>query len=207
MKNNKEISISKGNMKLGNIWNISLPPIKVCGKNLPCYAKCYARKAYRLYPSTKAAWDKNYELYTRDPVRYFQLIDEFLTKEKPNHFRFHVAGDFIDKLYLKKTLELVDKHKDIKFLAFTKRFELLKNITERDNFSIVLSMWPNLHIDNKLLKKYPVAWVYDPKNVDNRIPKDNIIHCNSNCQTCNDNKGKSCWELRKLKKDVVFHIH
>lgn len=209
MKTNKEICISKGNMKLGNIYNVSLPPVKSCGKNLPCYAKCYARKAYRMYPSTKKAWDKNFNLYKSNPGRYFELLDEFLTKNKPAYFRFHVAGDFVDQDYFNEVLRLVDNHRDTKFLVFTKRFDLLSNYASyrRDNLSIVLSMWPNLPLDKDLQNNYPIAWMFDKKNKDNRIPKTNIIKCNSNCQTCNGNKGKSCWHLRELGKDVVFHVH
>lgn len=200
---NKEICISLGNMKLGKIYNISLPPIKSCASNLPCYAKCYARKAYRMYPSTKKAWDKNYELYKSNPGRYFQLINEFLTNKKPEYFRFHVAGDFPDIQYLHKVLELVDNHKDIKFLAFTKRFDLVKLIDKRPaNLSIVLSAWPNLPIDKELRKKYHVAWMLDKKNIDTRISK-NAYKCPSDCQKCN----KMCWKLAKKNRDVVFKVH
>ena len=209
---NKEISISKGNMKLGSIWNVSLPPGKSCGKNLPCFEKCYARKAYRQYPATKAAWDKNYELYKQDPGKYFRLIDEFLAMKKPTHFRFHVAGDIPDMGYYLKLLELVDSHTDTKFLVFTKKFDILQQAKSsyiRDNLSIVLSAWPNMPMDKELQNKYPVAWMEDPKNYDSRIPKDKdkVFYCTSNCQTCNKNKGKTCWELARLKKDVVFKVH
>lgn len=208
MTKKKEISISKGNRKLGNIYNISLPPIKSCENKLPCYRKCYARKAYRLYPETKAAWDKNYELYKAWPAEYFKLLDEFLTKTGPAHFRFHVGGDIPDAKYLNRMIQLVNKHKDIKFLAYTKKFNLLKTLSAPPgNLSIVLSMWSNLPIDKDLQKKFPLAWVYDKKNPDQRIPKTRVINCNSNCQTCNRNKGKACWSLAELKKDVVFHIH
>jgi glycosyltransferase involved in cell wall biosynthesis len=205
---NKEVSISEGNRKLGNVYNISLPPIKSCGSNLPCYRKCYARKAYRMYPSTRKAWDKNYELYNKDPGKYFNVLDNFLTEKKPSHFRLHVAGDFPDIQYLQKVVELVENHKDTKFLAFTKRFDLLNIVKSCPaNLSIVLSAWPNFPMDKELQKKYPVAWMYDKKDKDNRIPKKDVIKCNSNCQTCNKNKGKVCWDLKKLGKDVVFHVH
>ena len=46
----------------------------------------------------------------------------------------------------------------------------------------------------------------DKKDKDNRIPKKNVIKCNSNCQTCKT-KGKVCWDLKKLGKDVVLHVH
>jgi hypothetical protein len=206
---NKEICISKGNMKLGNIYNISLPPIKSCAKNLPCYAKCYARKAYRLYPSTRKAWDKNFNLYKKNPGKYFKLLDDFLTKKLPTHFRFHVAGDIPDQEYFNAMVfDIVKKHKNIKFLVFTKRFDLIKTLNNQpENMSIVLSMWPGLPVDIDLALKYRIAWVFDKNNIDNRIPKKNVIACNSNCQTCNKGKGKACWDLLKLKKDVIFKIH
>jgi hypothetical protein len=205
---NKEIYISKGNMKLGNIWNISLPPILSCAKKLPCYKTCYARKAYRLYPGTKKAWDKNFNLYKINPDKYFKLLDEFLQDKQPEYFRFHVSGDIPDQEYFNRMIfDIVMKHKNIKFLIFTKKFNIIKTLNNPPpNISIILSMWPNLPIDKGLQKKYPVAWMYDKKNPDPRIPKENIIKCNSNCQTCNK-IGKTCWNLFKLGKDVVFHKH
>jgi len=50
------VKISNGNTKLGRIPNISLPPIKACGKDVPCKSDCYALKAYRQYPATRKAW-------------------------------------------------------------------------------------------------------------------------------------------------------
>ena len=202
---NKEISISKGNIKLGNIWNISLPPIKSCYPNLPCYKKCYARKAYRAYPSTKKAWDKNYNLFKTAPGRYFQLIDEFLNNKNPEYFRWFVAGDCPNKNHLLNIIKLSNKHLNTKFMMFTKRYDLLLNNKENipSNLSINVSAWNGLTIPNELRKKYRIAWFLDPKNPDYRIKKvKNIIHCPGSCKTC-----KVCWHLSTLKKDVLFIKH
>jgi len=206
-----KLSISKGNIKLGKIYNISLPPVKSCGKNLPCYATCYAQKAYRMYPGVRKAWNKNFAVYKKDSSDYFKQIDDFLTEKKPTHFRWHVAGDFPDVDYYVRVLGIADKHKDVKFLAFTKRFDMLKQIhaLPRENLSIVLSAWFNLRLDKGLRNQYPVAWMDDKKNPDQRIPstlRGEAIACPSNCQIC-IKKDMSCWNLRKIGLDVVFLKH
>lgn len=52
------ICVSNGNSKLGSIPNISLIPGKDCG-DVPCKAQCYALKAWKQYPETRAAWKRN----------------------------------------------------------------------------------------------------------------------------------------------------
>ena len=202
-----KISISKGNDKLGSICNISLPPIVTCPKNTPCSKRCYARRIYVRRPVVRKAWNKNLKLYQDDPNAYFQLLDQHLKKSKLTHFRFHVSGDIPDKNYFIKMLQVVDNNKDIKFLVFTKRFDLLKDFNQRrNNLSIVLSMWPGMQVGEEVFRSFPKAWVYDKNNIDDRIPA-NVSQCNSNCQTCDGGKGKNCWSLYETKQDVVFHIH
>jgi len=204
---NKEISISKGNMKLVGIPNINLPPIKTCRKNAPCCRDCYSMKAYRLYPSARRAWDNNYCLYKSDPKKYFNSLNSFLKTSKPKYFRFHSSGDFVDSNYLSNVLRIVKENKDIKFLAYTKQYELLENIKQiPDNFSMVLSAWPGLKIDKSLLKRFPVAWMWDKKNIDKRIPKSEYINCSGDCNIC-IKRNRSCWNLKQLKKDVIFKKH
>jgi hypothetical protein len=69
------IHISKGNSKLGNIPNLSLPPVKACPNSKWCFQKelhlkCYAMKFYIMRPLVKKAWDDNYQLAQENPNQF-----------------------------------------------------------------------------------------------------------------------------------------
>jgi len=193
------VKISNGNSKMGKIPSVSLPPIKACGKDVPCKSDCYALKAYRLYPTTRKAWDHNLECYNQNPDLYFASIGNWLVKHQPRFFRWHVAGDILDQFYLDKMRDIAKTFPKIKFLAFTKRIDLTYHFLP-DNLSIVFSMWPGF---GKQLQHVamPKAWLHDPANIDPRIPGD-ALECPGNCDNCG-----MCWHLKNLNKDVVFYKH
>src|ERR1039458_1514923 len=98
MKNNQIISLSRGNRKLGSVMNISTTPGRCCPKGVPCASDgCYANKAIRMYPGTRAAWRRNELIARREPESYFSQIAAQVTKAKPRLFRFHVAGDILNR--------------------------------------------------------------------------------------------------------------
>lgn len=194
----KAISIAKGNTKMGRVPSISLPPIKACSR---CAAKycgkaCYAMKAYRMYKQTKAAYDRNYEVARTDPNEYFRQVEAFLARVKPSFFRFHVSGDFLDQDYVNRAYVLARKFPEIKFLAFTKRFEL-SFAGRPENFTIVFSAWPGMHMRRRA--GIQVAWMQD--GTETRVPA-NALECPGNCETC-----AMCWNLSTIKRDVVFNKH
>ena len=91
-------------------------------------------------------------------------------------------------------------------MIFTKRFKIISDCKETipNNLQINLSSWNSVPIPKKLRNKYRVAWFLDPKDKDPRVAKvKNIFHCPSDCMACN----KTCWNLSKLKKDVLFIKH
>ena len=72
MKRNQQVSISKGNRKLGGVMNISTTPRRCCPEGVPCASGgCYAWKAYRLYPATRKAWSRNERIARDHPDSYF----------------------------------------------------------------------------------------------------------------------------------------
>jgi len=190
-----KICISKGNMKLGKIANISLAPILSCDKKVECSKDCYALKAYRLYPNVKKAWADNLKIYRKDPDLYFNTIDKFLSNGKTSFFRWQQAGDIYDQAYYNRMVEIAKKYKDIKFLVFTKKYHLDFS-TKPDNLEIVFSAWPGRDIPKT---KFKIAWMND--GIENRIPN-NAIECPGNCESCG-----MCWNLSKLNKDVYFNKH
>ena len=93
------VCISKGNIKLGSIPNVNLPPIVTCESGVPCAQKngCYALKAYRQYPNVRNAWNNNLNVYSMNPDFYFESICKQLGKMKNlPRFRWHSSGDMVD---------------------------------------------------------------------------------------------------------------
>jgi hypothetical protein len=207
--------LSKGNSKMGRVWNISLPPVTACPKGVPCADKCYARKAYRQYPATRAAWDHNLEFARSDCPGFHESIREQLraARKLPTFFRWHVSGDILSEDYLDEMMETAAEFPGVKFLAFTKQHHLVAFVAEmaRDNgpsfvtvansmpqnLTIVFSAWPNHPIHNP--HGFPVAWCQD--GTEDRVPE-TALSCPGNCEACG-----MCWELPKLGRDVTFDIH
>jgi hypothetical protein len=191
--------ISDGNMKLGNIPNVSLTPCKSCSPDAPCKKKCYAMKAYRMYPKVRKAWDTNRKESKSNRTKYFADIRKFLAKKMPRFFRWHVAGDIPDEDYLSHMVNIAKTFPEVKFLAFTKRHDILKDwpaVEMPKNLSIVASMWPNW---GSAPEGYPRAWMQD--GTEKRVPE-NALECPGACHNCG-----ACWNLKNLKRDVVFHKH
>ena len=190
------LTISLGNMKTGAIPAISLPPIKTCRKNAPCRTSCYAMKAWRAYPTAKAAWDGNLKFFKKDPAKFEEAIDKILVKLTPKFFRWHVAGDIPSQEYFTIVKKIAKKHNKTKFLIFTKQYEF--NYTRAPkNLVVVFSAWPGLKMPRH---RKSIAFMRDKKSPDNRIK--NTIECPGNCETCG-----ACWSLSKLNKNVVFDKH
>jgi len=193
-----KLHISKGNMKLGKIPNISLPPAVTCRPKVPCAKQCYAQKAMRLYPSVRKAWLENWQfLQAYGAAQYFIAIETWLREHRPTHFRWHVSGDMPDVAYAEWVMQTARIFPDIKFMMFTKRWDLLP-LGEKipDNFSIILSMWPGLR-NPKGFDDFPRAWL----SIDKRRPNFHF-KCPGRCDEC-----YKCWDIVKLGYDVVFDLH
>ncbi len=193
-----QVCISKGNIKLGGIPNFSLTPGKTCSKEAcnTCLKSCYAMKAYRQYKGTRDAWDRNSDIAVSNPIEIFNQVHEYLEKKKPRFFRIHVAGDFVSKDYARVWMDLASCHPETKFLAFTKRWDIVDDMTVPDNLSIIYSAWPGCPPPPSTRQR---AWVQD--GTETRIP-DDAIECPGRCENCN-----MCWSLPSIRKDVFFHKH
>lgn len=202
-----KITISKGNKKLGNIPNISLPPIWSCVKNVPCAKSCYAMKSYRMYPNVKTAWNNNLAVAKTNRESYFSQIKDYLTKHNPHFFRFHTSGDILDYNYFAHMLRIAYVFPDTQFLVFTKNYkvvnEFLNDIKKSDpcmnvpwypaNFKLYFSAWPDWIIDNP--HNIPIAYMQDGTV---QI-SESTYECPGSCLNC-----KHCFTNGNA---VVFHKH
>ena len=107
---NLKVCISKGNSKLGNIPNVSLPAGKACALNVPCRKDCYANKCTSKFPNVQHAWEQNYIMATNHRELYFNQISEFFKKSKTKVFRWHVSGDILDNAYIYPLLMLMKNY-------------------------------------------------------------------------------------------------
>jgi len=162
---------------------------------------CYALKAYRLYPGTRAAWRRNEDLAKHHPDSYFRQIEAEIAKTKPRLFRWHVAGDILSRDYLGGMCRIAAENPGTHFLAFTKAFEIVNRYEDHKaipaNLVLVFSAWPGMTFLNP--HRHRVAWMQD--GTETRVPED-ALECPGNCESCG-----LCYELPKLGRDVVFHRH
>lgn len=197
MKNG--VRISKGNTKMGAIPSVSLPPHRTCNPDAPCWADCYAWRFYQRHEAVRNAYDSNLAIYHQNPDLYFDDIHEFLLRHRPSLFRFHVSGDFPDLSYFQTAHAIAAAYPDVRFLAFTKRFDLITAEQVRlmpENFTLVASAWPGWPIPDL---RIPIAFMDDGS--EDRLTGDEIV-CPHSCEDCGE-----CWHLKSQERNVVFPKH
>lgn len=197
-----KLHISKGNIKIGNCYNMSLTPLKTCSAAacMTCGKKgnCYALKSYIQYPGVRTAWDDNTDLAINNLVQMETDLRKHFAKHSTGYFRLHVAGDFVTVEYAQMWARIAADFPNVKFLAFTKQFDNVREIEFPSNFSLVLSAWKGLEIPADLQAKYMTAYCVEPED---EIPE-HCIECPGSCENC-----MSCWDLHKTGWNVAFHKH
>lgn len=210
-----KLSISRGNSKLGNIPNISLTPglCGSCAKDVPCRGTCYAHKAYRQYPRTRAAWDGNLKLWQEDTDEYWMQLKSFLSRTEKDRFRFHVAGDIPSMQYMCSiVVTAAEVFPHIKFLCYTKRYDYLfemRDVKLPPNLSLVVSRWPGWRTEQgiELGKHFPSAYMV-PKgesytDVYPELHGEIVFRSPGDCTHC-----RQCWNLpHSMVKGVLFDEH
>lgn len=148
------VKISEGNNKLGAIPSVSLIPVMDCGNCAICAKSCYDLRNDMIYKEVIKTRAINSAILHEDPERYFKEIDGYLDYRFPRAFRFHIGGDIQNKWYLDKMCDIARKHKDTKFLAFTKMFDVCNEYLDEgnvipENMHILFSGWLGLKMDNR----------------------------------------------------------
>lgn len=198
------LSVSLGNTKLGNIPQFNLPPGMTCSKEacktcLVC--GCYAVKAWKQYKDVRYAWYCNYMGLTHYPHEVEKALFSFFSRNrrKPlQFFRIHSSGDFFAAWYLLMWCRIAAAFPDIRFLAFTKQFDVLRSVGRDripENMIVYLSGWEGLTVPEDLRKLYPVA-----DCVPEGMPApENSTECAGDCRNC-----KHCFISGK---NTYFHKH
>lgn len=200
------VKISTSVTKLGTqIPSINLPPIVTCRANAPCAKGCYALRGHFRYDVVKNRLAENLSAYKENPKLFFDMITEQTRLFK--FVRWHSSGDIVDYNYLTGMCRVARKNKDVKYLCFTKKYELVNQYVSDNhlipkNLRIVFSCWKDFVPDNPY--NFPTTWVYFPKKEEgdfNGLIPDDAIPCTGKCYAC-----QACWQLTK-GQSVVFRKH
>ena len=188
-----KLCISEGNVKIGRVMNVSLPPILSCANCAGCSRLCYDIKACAQYPNTVIdARMRNMSILTRDRARYFALIDAAISRRRSHkYFRWHVAGDIVDIDYFDNMVRIARRHPDFVFWTYTKNYKVVNAWCAehgRDaipaNFSIMFSEWRGMPMDNPYnFPQFSVVFKDEEK------PQG--FYCPGNCDICKS-AGRGC---------------
>lgn len=196
--------ISRDNHKTGPIPVINLPAGETCRDDAPCMKECYALKMYRVHPNNIDAHRRNLNAYRNNPKFFFDFVAASTALDR--FCRWFGFGDIVDAEFLAGMVRVARKNKNTKYLAFTKKFNLVNAYLDSGkkfpkNLTIILSCWgasfPAINPHN-----LPVAHVRfkgdNPENAD--IPID-AFPCAGDCATC-----IACWRMR-AGESVCFDLH
>ena len=194
---NIPICISSGNRKIGRVMNVSLMPGLSCKNCAECIRFCYDIKACLQYSETVIdARIRNYVLLTRTRDEYFSRIEKAISQRRKNKFfRWHVAGEIIDKDYLKRIVEIARNHPDFIFWTYTKVYWIVNEYVKENGNSIIAAIPENLHImfsewDGMPMNnpyQFPVFTCKMPsgnKNHPDPSYFENLYKCPGNCDIC-----------------------
>lgn len=207
MKNNRtnvcNVSISKGNIKMGAIQSVSLPAIKTC-RDCLCKEKCYAAKLERFRPSVRNAYQRNLDILLNDPEAYWREVEAAVMTNR--YFRFHISGDIPTIDYLRRMIDIAKRNQHCEILCFTKRYEyvnqlLAEEVELPDNLHLIFSAWVGLEMVNPF--SLPEAHVRFKDG--STTAREDAIPCGGNCTECVTTDG-GCWTL-KHGEQVVFNEH
>ena len=196
--------ITWDNIKLGGkIPQLNMAYLVTCRKDAPCFKDCYCTHGNMAYPNVRDSHKKKYELYKADPEGFFKKLDEELSWNTPKYFRWHSAGDIVDIKYLDLMCWLARRHKETRFLCFTKKFEMVNTYLDGhrkpENLILVLSNWDTWRVVNP--HNLPESFVDFGRGTEG-IPRF-AYACSGKCEQC---EGQHCWHMKK-GDSVCFNKH
>lgn len=206
--NSGKIHISEGNKKVGDIKSFSLPPVISCDPKYckECEKYCYAKKAYRQYKGTKAAYDDNFDVVQKDLLTFTDsMVKYFSGVNSPRVFRVHVSGDFFSVPYLLAWVTIAKRAKGSVFYSYTKSFDVFNTFFKmgyRLPKNLVIRLSANAdcnYIPCNISADLPLAFVRKGVNYDYF---DDSFICPAKHKTCAE--CGLCW---KVRKNVIFDIH
>lgn len=188
------VIISRGNKKIGRVLNVSLLPIFDCGNCKQCSRYCYDIKACMMYKNVMHARAVNSYIYHSDPEKYFQDIKNALnTWRGDKYFRYQVAGDIPDRIYLEKMIETAIEYPDWTFWTYTKMYHIVNAWIDEnggtkdalpENLKIMFSPWIGTKMENPYNMPVFAVRMKDGNNDYTEEQFSNMFKCPGNCDVC-----------------------
>ena len=195
-RSSNEVHMTNQNSKTGvACWNLSMPTL-TCREDAPCRPEnggsCYCEKGRQAFAKNKACRLRNWRILQENREDYWEQV-EFRLKHSPlPYFRYNDAGEIPDYQYITEMVELAEKFPDIKFLAYTKMYEMVNQwIYDHgdsadvlpENLCIRFSPWDkDWYVPNPY--DLPMAWVdFKRKEINPEFPE--------KCASCPNQKDKN----------------
>ena len=207
MEKELTVKISAGNIKMGEIPSVSLPPIKTCAPDAckTCGKKgCYAKRMYNRLPTVKESYDRNLNILENDPEKYWRAVEGAVLGSTT--FRFHVSGDILNTEYLQHMVEIAERNKHCEIIAFTKRFDFCNEYLASHNYEfpqnlhIIYSAWKGLEMINPF--NMPECHVIFKDGTMTASEEKRSYYCSGNCFECFKNKH-NCFNLKKGEQILI----
>lgn len=125
------------------IVNFTIPALqsingfRTCPNAGLCATGCYARMGAYVFKGPRVKHEANLQATLKADFPIIAIAE--LTKLKPDLVRIHDAGDFYSREYLAKWIAIAIAMPDVKFYAYTKMVQLVKNTVLPDNLMIIFS--------------------------------------------------------------------
>lgn len=200
---NIAMCISGGNMKIGRVLNVSLPPVLTCGNCAGCKSFCYDIKACYQYKNTVVdARARNLAILEKDRAEFFKRIEDKLSRRRKNKFfRWHVAGDIVDYNYFENMVRIAANYPDFTFWTYTKMYHIVNMYVVNHGGNRAAAIPGNLHILFSEWDGMPLVNPFDFPIFTCRLKGGNKNHddaffktmhkCPGNCDVCKA-AGRGC---------------
>lgn len=204
------VSINNGNSKTGAACLTCSMPTCSCRDDAPCKTSkaCYCAKGRQCFPNVCGSYWRNWRLWQEDEKNYEDQINLLIKMNGLPLFRWNDCGDIPDKNYLKMMVRIAYNNPGVKFLAYTKKYELVNEVLDEgiqfpENFTMRFSAWdknwvvPNPH-------NLPMAYVdFIKSELNPTLPEKAFI--------CRGGKETTCSQCRvcfnSKVQNVIFHQH
>lgn len=138
--------LTKGNSKLGGIWNWSIPAKKTCpGKSKVCAEICYGLAGCYLFDSTKRKHEENWAL-ARSGNLVERIVNQIILM-CIRLVRIHAVGDFFSVSYTRRWARIIAACPDTEFFAYTRSHTVTKECSAKLVEEVrKLAQYPNMHL-------------------------------------------------------------
>lgn len=217
------VTVSTGNIKIGNVLNFSKMPILSCGNCKECHEICYDIKACAAYPSCLDSRCRNYVLMLTPSGRdkaFAEILKRMTSRraKRNQYYRHDVGGELMDIDEIERLVNVAKARPDYFVWTYTKMHALVNMYVKAhgdsiaaaipSNMCIMFSEWDGMPTINPY--GFPV-FVCELKAGNKDRSKEELnrmFHCPGNCNLCKpemsaDGRAHGCI----AKEDVVTKEH